>query len=276
MSFQLVLSGDSGRESFRFSAGSLVVGRAPGNDIVLEDDRVSREHAKVEAQGDRCFVVDLESANGTFVNGRLVSRHELTAGDEIRCYYSGLPVTACWAGQPEADEHQIISTGLARWRRDRILSISLSRGFSEGCLMLDPLPVEGGRGVQAVLNADGDEAQGGVRLALLDPGSRAALPGFSFDDCEVRRIDASTVEGRWQGSAMPAGVASAVPCVQLRDASARLYSVEYSQTHGGKVPGAMRRVGSVIPGEPRATRETDRVARGAATKCQALSMAASG
>ena len=208
--------------------------------------------------------------------GGLVAGSVLTAGDEIRCYYSGLPVTACWAGQPEADEHQIISTGLARWRRDRILSISLSRGFSEGCLMLDPLPVEGGRGVQAVLNADGDEAQGGVRLALLDPGSRAALPGFSFDDCEVRRIDASTVEGRWQGSAMPAGVASAVPCVQLRDASARLYSVEYSQTHGGKVPGAMRRVGSVIPGEPRATRETDRVARGAATKCQALSMAASG
>jgi pSer/pThr/pTyr-binding forkhead associated (FHA) protein len=46
------------------------IGRAPSNQIVLSDEKVSRRHAIVHAQGANEFwLVDLGSSNGTYVNG---------------------------------------------------------------------------------------------------------------------------------------------------------------------------------------------------------------
>jgi adenylate cyclase len=66
--------------------GNCSFGRAPGNTVVLTDDKVSRRHAMVHAQGDSEFwIVDLGSANGTYVNGRRVAQPcRLSNGDEIR------------------------------------------------------------------------------------------------------------------------------------------------------------------------------------------------
>ena len=44
---------------------------------------MSRRHARIEARIDRPEVIDLESANGTLVNGRTVDRHVLRDGDVI-------------------------------------------------------------------------------------------------------------------------------------------------------------------------------------------------
>jgi adenylate cyclase len=55
--------------------GNCSLGRTVGNDVVLVDDRVSRRHATIHAQGDREFwLVDLGSRNGTYLNGRRVSQ----------------------------------------------------------------------------------------------------------------------------------------------------------------------------------------------------------
>lgn len=55
--------------------GNCSLGRAVGNDVVLVDDRVSRRHATIHAQGDNEFwLVDLGSRNGTYLNGRRVSQ----------------------------------------------------------------------------------------------------------------------------------------------------------------------------------------------------------
>jgi diguanylate cyclase (GGDEF)-like protein len=60
------------------------VGRALENDWVFEDAQVSERHCLLEQVHGDIFVTDLESHNGTFVNDRPVSRHELRGGELIR------------------------------------------------------------------------------------------------------------------------------------------------------------------------------------------------
>lgn len=65
--------------------GSCSMGRAPGNDIVLTGDKVSRRHAQIQRQhGNEFWLVDLGSSNGTFLNGRRVTQPVLlTDTDQI-------------------------------------------------------------------------------------------------------------------------------------------------------------------------------------------------
>ena len=70
---------------FPLGAGERFMGRGPDNDIVLPDSSASRRHCSVTQQPDGTFLIrDLESHNGTFVNGLPVSERQLTASDEIR------------------------------------------------------------------------------------------------------------------------------------------------------------------------------------------------
>lgn len=57
------------------------IGREDDNVIRLNDERVSRFHAKIQEDGDRVILTDLESTNGTRVNGHPVQIHVLNAGD---------------------------------------------------------------------------------------------------------------------------------------------------------------------------------------------------
>ncbi len=74
-----------------FSQGSVLVlhrgvytlGREEDCDLVLPDPRVSRKHARVERDAAGTRLVDLNSTNGTFVNGQRVQRHQLRNGDRI-------------------------------------------------------------------------------------------------------------------------------------------------------------------------------------------------
>jgi adenylate cyclase len=56
-------------------AGTCSIGRAPSNQVVLTDDKVSRRHAVIHAQDvDEYWLVDLGSSNGTYLNGRRVAQ----------------------------------------------------------------------------------------------------------------------------------------------------------------------------------------------------------
>lgn len=63
---------------------TFLVGRGPFNHAVLDDTRISRQHAKIANEADGLVVYDLGSSNGTFVNDSPVKRHVLTAGDLVR------------------------------------------------------------------------------------------------------------------------------------------------------------------------------------------------
>lgn len=63
---------------------SILIGRAPECDVVLDAPTVSRQHARIEQAGDGYRIVDLVSANGTFVNGQPVETAPLRPGDLIQ------------------------------------------------------------------------------------------------------------------------------------------------------------------------------------------------
>jgi hypothetical protein len=61
----------------------LFVGRHPSCDVLMHSPMVSRRHARLVFR-DSCWIVqDLESTNGTAVNGRLVGRCRLAPGDDL-------------------------------------------------------------------------------------------------------------------------------------------------------------------------------------------------
>lgn len=61
----------------------ITIGRDPDNDLVLDDRRVSRRHAEIRLRLGRYTLYDLQSTNGTFVNGRRVAEIALSDGDRI-------------------------------------------------------------------------------------------------------------------------------------------------------------------------------------------------
>ncbi len=64
--------------------GSLFIGRSDINNIYFDDDRLSKQHFVIEVTKMACYIEDLESTNGTFVNGvRMGTRRMLLDGDVI-------------------------------------------------------------------------------------------------------------------------------------------------------------------------------------------------
>ena len=60
-----------------------VIGRSSACDLPLDDASASRRHAELRRRGANTVLVDLDSTNGTLVNGRRVREAPLRAGDRI-------------------------------------------------------------------------------------------------------------------------------------------------------------------------------------------------
>jgi pSer/pThr/pTyr-binding forkhead associated (FHA) protein len=72
------------RMTFRIAAGSIkTVGRATGAEFIVDAALVSRLHCQITATADSLQVKDLDSTNGTFVNGKRVRTSELYSGDTL-------------------------------------------------------------------------------------------------------------------------------------------------------------------------------------------------
>ena len=86
---------DEGDE-FPVDSAPLTVGRGGQNDLVLGgDDFASARHARVEVRGDGVWVQDLDSTNGTYVNGaRVAGAQRLDTGDVLRVGETDLRVEA--------------------------------------------------------------------------------------------------------------------------------------------------------------------------------------
>ncbi|MDH4449297.1 MAG: FHA domain-containing protein [Rhodoferax sp.] len=59
------------------------LGRRPYNDVVIDNLAVSGEHALLTLQGADYFLEDLNSTNGTYINGKAIKRQRLSYGDAI-------------------------------------------------------------------------------------------------------------------------------------------------------------------------------------------------
>lgn len=71
---------------YPITAEETLIGRNPTTDITLLDDGISREHAIIlyDAENDSYLLEDLQSTNGTQVNGKRVRSVTLADGDELR------------------------------------------------------------------------------------------------------------------------------------------------------------------------------------------------
>ena len=100
--YLLVLAGPQFGEIHPLLAGrDLVLGRLDGVDVRIRDDGVSRRHATIRVEGEGALLVDLESANGTYVEGKRVPEARVTDGARIQI---GAHTTLkfIWADEVEA------------------------------------------------------------------------------------------------------------------------------------------------------------------------------
>lgn len=95
------------------------VGRDPSNDVVLDSPMVSRFHAQVERVGKRFRVRDLNSSNGTYVNGeRLTAERWLNESDTIRVGPNRFVIGAESLAQfDDSNDIRVDVRGLNKWVR---------------------------------------------------------------------------------------------------------------------------------------------------------------
>ncbi len=64
--------------------GSYSIGRGSDNDLPIKDKAASREHCRLDYDGEFYWLIDKSSHNGTIVNGRQISKCMLFTGDVIK------------------------------------------------------------------------------------------------------------------------------------------------------------------------------------------------
>lgn len=135
-------------QEVELGVGRTTIGRHPHNDIVIAHQAVSSRHAAIDCDADWVALEDLDSSNGTFVNGQRVARIMLNDGDRVTVATYELEYVA--ADSPAA----------APSARELVGSIEVTNGASAGKLMslLKPLTTLGSPGVLVVVisrHADG-------------------------------------------------------------------------------------------------------------------------
>jgi predicted component of type VI protein secretion system len=146
---KLIISRDAQvMQEVELGVGRTTIGRHPHNDIVIAHQAVSSRHAAIDSDADWVALEDLDSSNGTFVNGQRVARIMLNDGDKVTVATYELEYVAgdSLAAAPSA--------------RELVGSIEVINGASAGKLisMLKPLTTLGSPGVLVVVvsrHADG-------------------------------------------------------------------------------------------------------------------------
>jgi pSer/pThr/pTyr-binding forkhead associated (FHA) protein len=82
----LIRNGGFEGMSYEITAEETLIGRNPTTDITLLDEGISREHALIvyDAEDDTYTIEDLQSTNGTKVNGKRVRSSLLADGDDLQ------------------------------------------------------------------------------------------------------------------------------------------------------------------------------------------------
>lgn len=102
----------------QFKSGGMTIGRDESNDIMIDDPRSSREHARIEFDGSNFKVIDLDSTNGTYLtNARL-----LPGVPEIWMPDGALRIGSCWLRLVRSSVSTAPSTAAVRFDPSRVLS----------------------------------------------------------------------------------------------------------------------------------------------------------
>jgi hypothetical protein len=80
---QLVIQTVNGEHAFPLESNIVTIGRGLNYDIVLEDPRISRQHAQVRFKSRRFLIADQGSTNGTYVNGTPVTTEQVLRNGDV-------------------------------------------------------------------------------------------------------------------------------------------------------------------------------------------------
>ena len=169
------------RQEFLLKEGVNVIGRDMSCDITLLGKSISRRHVACTVQGQRCFLRDLGSRNGTFIGEEQVTEAEIKAGDAV--LFGTVPVRLSLGTPPGAaavEEPQ----GMPEMQRE-IVAPKLPEYTEDG----DPTPVDGTFGP-----SDGTAEGDPVPVTLDEPEPINALAVVQGGvPAEVRVIEAKPV-----------------------------------------------------------------------------------
>ncbi|MBB6479225.1 FHA domain-containing protein [Spirochaeta isovalerica] len=102
------------------------IGRLDSSDLILSSGSVSRRHARMNFDGEDLYIQDLNSSNGTFVNGsRIKERSLLRHGDLLKIGQTEFRVSEGMPASGEQEEHTLVGIG------DGQLDFSAHYGLSE-------------------------------------------------------------------------------------------------------------------------------------------------
>ncbi len=77
---------------YAFEKDLITIGRSPENDIVIDSSQVSKFHCRLIVKSGVMEVEDLNSTNGTRINGQRLERTQLSTGDQITLSFSVPPI----------------------------------------------------------------------------------------------------------------------------------------------------------------------------------------
>ncbi len=192
----IIFDDKSGEREIEMERESVTIGRGETCDIVLTERQISREHIRVWREGDQYFLEDLESKNGTWVNGQQVKgRRRLYDGDEIhlalavRMQFLGSGSTAPLPFEPpDKISSRIRIDPLAR------------RVFIGGREIDPPLSPPQYRLVELLINNAGRICTRDEVVSTVWPDARADGVSEQAIDALVRRLRdrLSEIEPNWQ------------------------------------------------------------------------------
>ncbi|MCA9071382.1 MAG: PAS domain S-box protein, partial [Planctomycetaceae bacterium] len=139
-----ILRGLKAGRIYELLGDSISIGRNSKCDLVLPDEVVSRNHARLRARSDGIYLEDLHSRNGTFINGRRVDQPtKLQDGDYIQVYELLLSFHSEGVKGPGSGLHSpLIQEELADWsaedsgaNMDRTVNRPRRRGRSSAIIM---------------------------------------------------------------------------------------------------------------------------------------------
>jgi pSer/pThr/pTyr-binding forkhead associated (FHA) protein len=154
------------------------VGRLPDNDVRIDNPAVSGHHSLIINILNDSFLEDLNSTNGTYVNGKLIKKHALQHGDVITIGHHQLRFSDVQTNETEQDEFEktmVIPSG--KQNADQLAKAEKLADEAAAAVKLDQDEAA------ASVNLEQDEAAESVKLnqdeaaasVKLDPEDAAAL-----------------------------------------------------------------------------------------------------
>ncbi|TJY62110.1 FHA domain-containing protein [Sinimarinibacterium sp. CAU 1509] len=130
---KLIITDSTGQsQDFPLTKERVTIGRHPDNDIPLNDKAVSGHHAVVITILQDSFLEDLDSTNGTQVNGKAIAKHPLSDGDLISIGRNTLKYEGEAAADDDFEKTMILKPGQLGAAFDRHIGAATEAGSIPG------------------------------------------------------------------------------------------------------------------------------------------------